>query len=365
MGSKEKVASGVIESIRMRLEELPDFSDYDEIQFNSICEKKPKSEADMDWLKALNERLLSELELKKPANESEETVGAEEESAETETSEESESTESNEPEIDEPTVISSESEDAATPEVDVKELCAEVEHKKKFSANIRKLMEAYGEAKENASIWGKEAKALNDRIIKEVSAFCRDNDTPLFDIQPPTETASQTAEDAGESASDPDVWKEWPIGDHFALTDKEYEKLELSEVSPISKLSEAVNLLAGGGKIKGLGEKFTEKITEQFDNFFASAEYQAICPKADAPTESDQPESESDLDRAKSLIASIRGLQENYSFDDFDFETFQSIAEQVDLEEYVSENQIVALENILTGLENMEQHEDAEDLQLI
>lgn len=361
MGSRESVANRIIESIRLRLEELPEFTDYDEIRLNAICEKKSKSEDEMGWLKALNERLLTEIELKKPATEPEETVSVEEESDEIETPEQ---TESDEPEIEEPTVITTESdEDTPIQDVDVKDLYAEVEHKKKFSADIRKLMEEYGEAKENASYWGKEAKALNERIIKEVGAFCRDNDTPLFDLQQPTDAAAQTASEKTDS----EAWKEWRIVDYFVLTDKEYEKLGLSENSPIKYLSDKVNYLADGGKIKGLGEKFTEKLREQFDAFFATEAYQALVPKQDDTSEAEptEEESESDLDRAKSLIASIRGLQENYSFDEFDFETFDDIAQQVDLEEYVSENQIVALENILNGLENMAQHEDAEDLQLI
>lgn len=231
------------------------------------------------------------------------------------------------------------------------ELILEVRHKNEFTEKVKNLMEDLSNAKDNASLWTKEVKSLNDKILKEISAFCRDQDTPLFD--------SQTVTDKQQDDNflpEPEAWKQWPIGDHFSFSEKQLEKLGLTEVSPIERLSAIANRLAEGKeKIKGVGEKLKELIERQFEDFFKSDEYQNLIS-----LRNEMESSKGDVSEAKRIIEEIHDIRDNVDLD-FDYDAFLSISEQVTTNDFVTTDQIQALQNILAAIQNMADYDDNKD----
>lgn len=109
----------------------------------------------------------------------------------------------------------------------------------------------------------KEMKERRDQLLFRGPHYYTEDQTPLITW------GENQIENQNES------WKTFLIKDHFSLTKKQLEKIDLTQESTVGQLADIVDRLNNGNEINGVGNKLMETLVDQFESFWSSPAYQA------------------------------------------------------------------------------------------
>jgi len=182
----------------------------------------------------------------------------------------------------------------------------EIPYFRKWHEEVKTTQDRIDYLKEWKSELGKEIKELQDALKKLI---LKGPETmvgrPLLDLAEAGETGEAAEVRSSGSDESNDAWRKWYVIDHFDLTEKEQKLIEQAEMFAgrdehsfltIGELAVFLEAVERGDKVKGFGAAKLEKLKEQFEQFWASDDYQSLQyhDKKEADAEESEEEEEPD-----------------------------------------------------------------------